>query len=160
MAKSQTARSTIKNDPFATLIPDREAEQAAREEEANEAAQSGNVANVVVANSDAPSHVAPSGASTHSVAASNVVTPLRREQPQPVQATSKADGQKKEKLTVHLTHDLIERVKNAAYWNPRLTIASIAEIGVKFAIEQVERENGGAYPPRESELKGGRPIGS
>jgi hypothetical protein len=149
MAKSQTARSTIKNDPFATLIPDREAEQAAAEEEANE--------------------VAP-----NSVAASNVVTPLRRDQarePHRVQAetsqvasnrvdSGKADGQKKEKLTVHLTHDLIERVKNAAYWNPRLTIASIAELGVKYAIEQVEKEHGGPYPARESELKGGRPIGS
>ena len=51
-------------------------------------------------------------------------------------------------------------MKNAAYWNPRLTIASIAEVGVRYAIEQVEKENGGAYPPRESELKGGRPIGS
>lgn len=143
MAKSQTARSTIKNDPFATLIPDREAEQAAEAEEANE---------------EAPP----------SVPTNSVVTPLRREQPQP-EATraepsraeaSKAESQKKEKLTVHLTHDLIERVKNAAYWNPRLTIASIAEIGVKYAIELVEKENGGAYPPRESELKGGRPIGS
>jgi hypothetical protein len=149
MAKSQTARSTIKNDPFATLIPDREAEQAAAEEEANE--------------------VAP-----NSIATNSVVTPLRRDQPREthrVQAeiaqaapsrvdSGKADGLKKEKLTVHLTHDLIERVKNAAYWNPRLTIASIAELGVKYAIEQVEKENGGPYPARESELKGGRPIGS
>ena len=141
MAKSQTARSTIKNDPFATLIPDREAEQAAEAEE-----------------STSP----------------NVVTPLRREQPreqaaspvrseQPRNAEAepkKVEGQKREKLTVHLTHDLIERVKNAAYWNPRLTIASIAELGVKFAIEQVEKEHGGPYPAREAELKGGRPIGS
>ena len=131
MAKSQTARtSTIKNDPFETLIPDRVGEQA------NEEAQANN----------------------------NVVMPLRREesrQPQPEAAEgSKAESQKKEKLTVHLTHDLIERVKNAAYWNPRLTIASIAELGVRYAIEQVEKEHGGAYPPRESELKGGRPIGS
>lgn len=127
MAKSQTARSsTIKNDPFASLIPDRVGEQA------NEEAQ-----------------------------ASNVVAPFRREQqPPPPPEASKAEGQKKEKLTVHLTHDLIERVKNAAYWNPRLTIASIAEIGVRYAIEQVEKDNGGPYPPRESELKGGRPIGS
>jgi hypothetical protein len=68
--------------------------------------------------------------------------------------------QKKEKLTVHLTHDLIERVKNAAYWDPRLTIASIAELGIKYAIEEVEKAHGGPYPQRESELKGGRPIGS
>ena len=126
MAKSQTARSTIKNDPFATLIPDRAAEQQAAEEEANE---------------DMPT---------------NVVTPIRRDQAE----AKKVDGQKREKLTVHLSHDLIERVKNAAYWNPRLTIASIAELGVKYAIEQVEKEHGGPYPTREAELKGGRPIGS
>ena len=118
MARPQTARSTIKNDPFATLIPDRTAEATSEE------------------------------------AAHDVLTPIRREQPKPV------DSHKKEKLTVHLTHDLIERVKNAAYWNPRLTIASIAELGIKYAIEQVEKEHGGPYPQRESELKGGRPIGS
>jgi hypothetical protein len=113
MAKSQTARtSTIKNDPFETLIPDRVGEQASEEAHAG-----------------------------------NVVTPIRRGQPKPEPS---AEGQKKEKLTVHLTHDLIERVKNA----------SIAEIGIKYAIEQVEREHGGPYPARESELKGGRPIGS
>jgi len=141
MAKSQTAKSsTIKNDPFATLIPDRSDELA------------------VEAVEERPSEV---------------VTPIRPRavEPRPVEArpaeTPKAsDGQKpsesnkKEKLTVHLTHDLIERVKNAAYWNPRLTIASIAEIGVQYAIELVEKENGGPYPLRESELKGGRPIGS
>ena len=122
MTRPQTARSTIKNDPFATLIPDRTAEAASEE------------------------------------AAHDVVTPIRREQPKP--EAKPVDSHKKEKLTVHLTHDLIERVKNAAYWNPRLTIASIAEQGIKHALEQIEKEHGGPYPPRESELKGGRPIGS
>ena len=51
-------------------------------------------------------------------------------------------------------------MKNAAYWDPELTIASIAEMGVKYAIEQVEKKHGGPYPARKSELKGGRPIGS
>ena len=73
---------------------------------------------------------------------------------------SKGKGQSKEKLTVHVTHDLSERVKNAAYWNPRLTIAAIAERGLARVMEEIERENGGPYPPREKELEGGRPIGS
>jgi hypothetical protein len=81
--------------------------------------------------------------------------PGRGEEPKPA-----TRAEKKEKPTVHLTHDLIERVKNAAYWNPRLTIAAIAERGIIQVIDQIERENGGPYPPRESELKGGRPIGS
>ncbi|MBX9580840.1 MAG: hypothetical protein K2X87_11080, partial [Gemmataceae bacterium] len=62
------------------------------------------------------------------------------------------------KLTVHLDAALVERVKNAAYWNPRLTIARIAAEGIQAALDRVERENGGPYPQRESELVGGRPI--
>jgi hypothetical protein len=118
MAKQQTARSTIGNDPFKDLIPDRIAEAEVRPPEA---------------------------AANHDDA--------------PALATSTA-SQKKEKVTVHLLPDLAERMKNAAYWNPKLTITSIAEIGFRYAIEQIEKEHGGPYPPRESELKGGRPIGS
>ncbi len=114
-------KSTIKNDPFALVIPEQEEAAApAATAKAEPASQ-------------------PQG---------------RGEQSKPTHA------QKKEKLTVHLTHDLIERVKNAAYWNPRLTIAGIAERGIIEVIEQIEQENGGPYPPREAELKGGRPIGS
>ncbi len=64
----------------------------------------------------------------------------------------------RDKLTVHLDGAMVDRVKNAAYWNPRLTIARIAEAGIRLAIEEVERNNGGAYPRREAELLGGRPI--
>ena len=59
---------------------------------------------------------------------------------------------------MHLASELADRVKNAAYWNPKLTIAGIAEQGIKYAIEKHERERGGKYPPRDGELIGGRPI--
>jgi hypothetical protein len=148
MAKSQTARSTIKNDPFETLIPDRVSERANAEQEAEASTAE-----------EPPANVTP-------IRREQAASPARSEQSLSERARGdqaepkKVDGQKREKLTVHLSHDLIERVKNAAYWNPRLTIASIAELGVKYAIEQVEKEHGGPYPPREAELKGGRPIGS
>jgi len=84
------------------------------------------------------------------------------EAPSPAPSASEPDAAprpaRKEKLTVHLSRDLIERVKNAAYWNPELTIAAIAEIGIVHALEQVEAEHGGPYPPRQRELRGGRPI--
>jgi hypothetical protein len=51
-----------------------------------------------------------------------------------------------------------DRLIFRAPFDPRLTIASIAELGVKYAIDQVEKEHGGPYPPREAELKGGRPL--
>ena len=114
-------KSTIKNDPFALVVPPREEE----EQEAS---------------APAPAAAAPDRSGQG------------RAKPEPPPA------HKKEKLTVHLTRDVIERVKNAAYWNPRLTIAAIAERGVARVIEQIEQENGGPYPPRDAELKGGRPI--
>ena len=103
-------RSTIKNDPFAAIIPVQ----------------------------GTPMDPSPDEVCFHHPAAAR---PLGRK-----------------KLTVHLQPDLIERVKNAAYWNPRLTIAAIAEAGIRQALTEVEREHGGPYPPREQELRGGRPI--
>lgn len=79
--------------------------------------------------------------------------------PVPAEPPDPAPGRRgKAKLTVHLDADVVNRVKNAAYWNPRLTVARIAEEGVRTAIEAVERANGGPYPQREAELTGGRPL--
>ena len=78
-----------------------------------------------------------------------------RREPTSIAIDSKAG---KQKLTVHVSFELADRVKNAAYWNPRLTIAAIAEQGIRQAIEKFERDHGGKYPPREGELIGGRPI--
>jgi hypothetical protein len=83
----------------------------------------------------------------------SAVIPAPADDPPPV-----ARRAGKAKLTVHLDADLVNRVKNAAYWNPRLTIARIAEEGVRTGLEAVERDNGGPYPQRESELAGGRPL--
>ena len=95
------------------------------------------------------------------------VIPVAPQEHRPIQpvkgrgpAPTEPAGQKKEKLTVHVTHDLAERVKNAAYWNPRLTIAGIAERALAAVMDEIEREHGGPYPERDEELKGGRPIGS
>lgn len=133
MQKSQTAKSTIKNSPWDTLIPQ------AVEQEVSKTVES------VPDSTEAVVEVA--------------AKPVRR--PRAVNLDRKEDAEVKagkQKLTVHLATELADRVKNAAYWNPRLTIASIAEQGFKYAIEKIEKENGKKYPPREAELAGGRPI--
>ncbi len=136
MNKPRTSKSTIKNDPFATVIPlaietnptvERVVEVAAEEPKA-----------------EAVEKPRPANADRQRRNIAIVETP-----PEKIG---------KQKLTVHLESSLAERVKNAAYWNPRLTIAGIAEQGIRLAIERFEREHGGKYPPREGELIGGRPI--
>lgn len=64
----------------------------------------------------------------------------------------------KERLTIHLPVDLIDRIKNAVYWTPGLTLAGLAEEAFSKALEQMEKKRGEPYPPRQSELKGGRPL--
>ena len=64
----------------------------------------------------------------------------------------------KERLTVHLPVDLIDRVKNAVYWTPGLTLAGLAEVAFTQAMTQLEQERGGPFPPRRHELTGGRPL--
>lgn len=65
----------------------------------------------------------------------------------------------KQRITFHISVDLINRIKNAVYWEPGLTLAHFAEIALEKAIDEFERERGGPFPERrEHKLKGGRPI--
>ena len=65
---------------------------------------------------------------------------------------------KKERLTVHLSVDVIERAKNAVYWSPGLTLAGLAETAFLKTLERMEKDNGGPFLHRKAELKGGRPM--
>jgi hypothetical protein len=64
----------------------------------------------------------------------------------------------KERLTIHLPVELIDRVKNAVYWTPGLTLAGLGEEALRRMVEQLEVERGDPFPPRQAELRGGRPL--
>ena len=139
MGRSGTVRSTIGRDPFDAVIPQGESNETAAacgggEPAAQPAARRGrprSEGSEVPANRDrqaageqvgegrAPVRVPPTSQ------AAGEVTPVGA-----VAAPARSGtGRRKEKLTVHLDEDLVNRVKNAAYWNPRLNIARIAERG-------------------------------
>lgn len=64
----------------------------------------------------------------------------------------------KERLTLHLPIDLIERIKNCVFWTPGQTLAGFAETILADAIDKIESERGEPFPHRHQELKGGRPM--
>ncbi len=64
----------------------------------------------------------------------------------------------KERLTVHLPLSLINRVKNAVFYTPGLTLAELAELALTRAIEDLEMQRGEPFPQRTKELAGGRPM--
>lgn len=71
----------------------------------------------------------------------------------------KAARSNKQRITLHISTDLIDRVKNAVYWEPGLTVAGFAEEAFALAIETLEKERGAPFPQRKQHrLRGGRPV--
>jgi hypothetical protein len=65
---------------------------------------------------------------------------------------------KKLRLTVQVHSEVLERVKNAVYWTPGLTLAALAEEALIKAVDALEKKCGKQFPTRAEELKGGRPL--
>lgn len=77
---------------------------------------------------------------------------------------AKAAG--KVRATFHLPADLFERCRDAAVAlsgpPARLTLARLCEVALERELQRLKSEHnrGREFPRRESELRGGRPIGS
>jgi hypothetical protein len=81
-----------------------------------------------------------------------------REAAGPVDERARPAKIAKERLTVHVPVNLIDRVENAVYWTPGVTLARLAEEALEAKMDELEAKRGEPYPPREQELRGGRPI--
>ncbi len=65
----------------------------------------------------------------------------------------------KQRITLHISTELVDRVKNAVYWEPGLTVAGFAEEAFALAIETLEKERGAPFPQKKQHrLRGGRPV--
>jgi len=63
-----------------------------------------------------------------------------------------------ERFTVHLPVALVDRLRDAVYWTPGLTLSGLAETAFDAALRDLEAERGTPFPPRRGELRAGRPI--
>jgi hypothetical protein len=64
----------------------------------------------------------------------------------------------KKLLSIRISVDLLERVKNAVYHSPDLTLSDLGELAFRLAVEHLEKNRGGPFPQRTREIKRGRPI--
>ncbi|MBA2307156.1 hypothetical protein H0W26_03430 [Candidatus Dependentiae bacterium] len=65
----------------------------------------------------------------------------------------------KQRITLYISSDVIDRVKNAVYWEPGLTLAAFAEDALFKALSELEAERGKPFAQRkERKLRGGRPL--
>ena len=70
----------------------------------------------------------------------------------------KIQAKKKQKITFIMDCDLVERLKNAVYWSPGLSVSSVLEEATEKAINELEKEKGKPFPERNGELKKGRKL--
>lgn len=73
----------------------------------------------------------------------------------PKRAASKPSA--KERITVQISSEVIEGVKDIVYWN-RLTVAQFIEDALREAIKRAEKQNGAPFKKRSANLKPGRPM--
>jgi hypothetical protein len=63
----------------------------------------------------------------------------------------------RQRVTVKLPTDVIERARNAVLATPGLTLASLVERSVTAYVDRLEKRRGSAFPVRRDELPVGRP---
>ena len=63
----------------------------------------------------------------------------------------------RERLTVKLPIEVIERLRNAVYYTDGLTISGFIERCITTSVDDMEASRGQAFPKRKAQLRPGRP---
>lgn len=61
------------------------------------------------------------------------------------------------RLTVCLPGDLVDRLRNAVYWSPSLTLAWLIAHSLRTSLTEMESLRQGPFPKRKKALRAGRP---
>ena len=61
------------------------------------------------------------------------------------------------RLTVSLPGDLVERLRDAVYWSPSLTLAWLIAQSLRTSLTEMESFRQGPFPKRTKALRAGRP---
>ena len=76
----------------------------------------------------------------------------------PFSSPSKAGRQQpRVRLTVSLPGDLVDRLRDAVYWSPSLTLAWLIAQSLRISLTEMESFRQGPFPKRTNALRAGRP---
>ena len=96
---------------------------------------------------------------TDTATLSNSIKNERRRATSPSSKLSKARRQEPRtvRLTVSLPGDLVDRLRNAVYWSPDLTLAWLIAQSLRASLTDLETARQGPFPKRTNALRAGRP---
>lgn len=66
-------------------------------------------------------------------------------------------GRERSRITVQLPAATLDRLRNAVYWTPGVTLTGFVQGCITDTVDRMERERGSVFPLRNDELKPGRP---
>ena len=96
---------------------------------------------------------------TEQAAPSHSIKSEPRRAPSPYSRPSKPERQQPRmvRLTVSLPSDLVDRLRDAVYWSPSLTLAWLIAQSLGNSLTEMESLRRGPFPKRTKPLRAGRP---
>ena len=96
---------------------------------------------------------------THQATQSNSIKNERRRGASQSSRPSKAGRQQPRtvRLTVSLPGDLVDRLRDAVYWSPGLTLTWLIARSLRTSLAEMESLRQGPFPKRTKALRAGRP---
>jgi hypothetical protein len=96
---------------------------------------------------------------TDTVTLTNSIKNERRRATSPSSRLSKTGRQQPRnvRLTVSLPGDLVDRLRNAVYWSPDLTLAWLIAQSLRASLTDLETARQSPFPKRTNALRAGRP---
>ncbi len=96
---------------------------------------------------------------TDTATLSNSIKNERRVAASPPSGPNKAGRQQPRtvRLTVSLPSDLVDRLRDAVYWSPSLTLAWLIAQSLRISLTEMESLRQGPFPKRTKALRAGRP---
>jgi hypothetical protein len=69
-----------------------------------------------------------------------------------------AEQPRRQRVTVQLSGPVVERLRDAVYWTPGMTMAGFIESCISRIVDELEENRGKRFPKREGQLSPGRPA--
>lgn len=72
--------------------------------------------------------------------------------------TAAQEEPERERITVSIPLSTAERARDAVYWTPGATVATLVTEALEREISRLETKRGEPFPPRTGNIRTGRPV--